>query len=242
MNYFFITGSSKGLGKALTELLLKESNTYVYGYARNCTIKHKNYHHTTIDLNDLDAVQNYHFPKLSNIEKLVLINNAGLIGEIKHVGKINPKQIQLCYNVNLLAPIILTNSFIATYSDNAFKKLIINISSGAGRSAIDGWNAYCSAKAGIDMFSQVLSEESKIDNSNIKVLSLAPGIIDTDMQVQIRKGDLSNFSTIKKFIEYKNQGNLSSPENTAHQVLQFIKNPKLAPNILCSVSDLTKKG
>jgi len=239
MNYYFITGSSKGLGKALTELLLRDENNYVYGFARSCSITHKNYHHTTIDFNDLEAVQNYSFPHLENVEQLVLINNAGLVGDVKHVGKIDPKQIILCYNVNLVAPAIIANSFISAYNDNTLEKLIINISSGAGRSAIDGWNVYCSAKSGIDMFSQVLNEEIKIDNSNIKVLSLAPGIIDTDMQVQIRAADQSNFSNIEKFIEYKNGGDLATPEATASLVHQIIEKPDLLSNVLCSVRDLS---
>ncbi|MCO6500753.1 MAG: SDR family NAD(P)-dependent oxidoreductase [Vicingus serpentipes] len=239
MNYFFITGSSKGLGKALSELLLKDNSNYVYGFARNCSIEHVNYHHTTIDFNNLDAVQNYSFPELDNVEKLVLVNNAGLVGDVKHVGKIDPKQIILCYNVNLVAPAIITNNFISTYGDNTLEKLIINISSGAGRSAIDGWNVYCSAKSGIDMFSQVLNEEIKIDNSNIKVLSLAPGIIDTDMQVQIRAADQTNFSNIAKFIEYKKGGDLSSPEATASLVHQIIETPTLLTNVLCSVRDIS---
>ena len=238
MNYFFITGSSKGLGKALTELLLKDDNNTVYGFARNSSITHNNYHHTTIDFNDLNAVQNYAFPHLENIEKLVLINNAGLVGDVKHVGKIDSKQIALCYNVNLVAPAIITNHFIAAYNKHPQEKLIINISSGAGRSAIDGWSTYCSAKSGIDMFSRVLNEEIKIDNSNIKVLSLAPGIIDTDMQKEIRAADQNNFSNIEKFIDYKKEGDLATPEATASLVNQIIETPDLLNDVLCSVRDI----
>ncbi len=56
MNYFFITGSSKGLGKALSELLLNNNNNFVYGFARNCSITHKNYTHIKLDFSDLKKI------------------------------------------------------------------------------------------------------------------------------------------------------------------------------------------
>lgn len=239
MNYFFITGSSKGLGKALTDLLLKDENNFVYGFARGCSIKHKNYFHTTIDFSNLIEVENYNFPEIDDVKKITLINNAGIVGDVKHIGRINTQQLTDCYNVNLLAPVIFTNSFLDKYTDNSIEKLIINISSGAGRSPIDGWSVYCSTKAGIDMFSQVLNEELKIENNNCKVLSLAPGIIDTDMQVAIRNAELADFSNIERFIEYKKQGDLALPEITADQVMQFINTPTITTNVLCSVRDLT---
>ena len=117
---------------------------------------------------------------------------------------------------------------------------MLNISSGAGRATIDGWNVYCSTKAGIDMFSQVLKEEAQIDGTGIKILSLAPGIIDTDMQVQIREANKNEFSNIENFIEYKKNGDLSNPKTTAKQVLRFIEEEELLTNVICSVRDLTE--
>ena len=240
MNYFFITGSSKGLGKSLTELLLQDENNTVYGIARSSSIENSRYIHSKVDLSQLNEVTAYAFPALENVEKIVLVNNAGMVGDVKHVGNIDTQQIIDCYNLNLIAPAILTNNFIAAYSSFGSEKLVLNISSGAGRTPIDGWDVYCSTKAGMDMFSQVLNEEIKIDNTNVKVLSLAPGIIDTDMQVAIRAADQTAFSNIENFIAYKKDGDLTQPKVTAQQVFQFIKNPEIATDVLCSVRDLTE--
>ena len=68
------------------------------------------------------------------------------------------------------------------------------------------------------MFSQVLNKEIKIDKSNCKILSLAPGIIDTDMQVAIRSSDQNDFSNIDNFINYKKEGDLAKPKFTANHV------------------------
>lgn len=239
MNYYFITGSSKGLGKSLTELLLEDENNTVYGLARSSSIQYDRYIHTNIDLGKLDEVKSFQFPSLNDADRVLLINNAGMVGDVKHVGNIDNQKIIDCYNLNLIAPAILTNNFIAAYASLGIEKMVLNISSGAGRSPIDGWNVYCSSKAGMDMFSQVLKEEVNIDNSNIKILSLAPGIIDTDMQVQIREAEQSEFSNIDRFIEYKKEGDLMSPDLTAQQILRFIQEDELSTNVICSVRDLT---
>jgi benzil reductase ((S)-benzoin forming) len=239
MNYYFITGTSKGLGKSLAEILIQDEDNIVYGLSRNNTIQHPNYHHNTIDLGDLNQADNFKFPTLNNPDKIILINNAGILGDVKRVGNINNKKMIACYHINLIAPSILTNNFIAAYGALTNEKIILNISSGAGRDPIDGWNVYCSSKAGLDMFSEVLNEEVKIDNSNIRVLSLAPGIIDTGMQDEIRKADKKAFSNIERFIDYKNQGDLIQPEITAQKVIRFIQENELAQKVICSVRDLT---
>ena len=239
MNYYFITGSSKGLGKSLTELLLEDENNIICGLSRSNNIDHKNYHHTNIDLSKLDEVEAYQFSKIENANKIILVNNAGMVGDVKRVGKIDNQKIIDCYNLNLIAPVILTNKFISTYSGLSSEKMVLNISSGAGRTPIDGWNVYCSTKAGIDMFSQVMNEEIKIDGSDNKVLSLAPGIIDTGMQTQIRNATQPNFSNIERFIDYKKDGDLTQPDITAKQVVRFIQEKELQNEVICSVRDIT---
>jgi len=238
MNYYFITGSSKGLGKSLLDKLLKDESNVVYGFARTCPLEHERYNHVTIDLSNLSKVEGFNFSNLENPERIILINNAGIVGDINHVGKLDNQKIIDCYNLNLIAPVILTNNFISKYTDLGCEKMVLNISSGAGRTPIDGWNVYCSTKAGIDMFSQVLSEEVNIDKFNIKVLSLAPGIIDTDMQVEIRKSEQSGFSNVERFIKYKKDGELTSSEITAQQVLRFLSEKSLQKDVICSVRDL----
>ena len=240
MNYYFITGSSKGLGKALAELLLQNENNFVFGYARSSSIIHKRYYHKHVDFANLEAVQKIKFPKLKDAQKVVLINNAGVVGEIKHVGKLSNQKIMDCYTINLIVPTILANEFVKTYKNSGTEKLIVNISSGAAQSAIDGWSVYCATKAGLDMFSRVLQEESNIDKTNIKVLSIAPGIIDTEMQQQIRNSDASNFSNLNRFVEYKKNGDLASAEETAKKIIRFIDEPNLTKDVVCSVRDLTK--
>ncbi|PIQ15562.1 MAG: short-chain dehydrogenase [Flavobacteriales bacterium CG18_big_fil_WC_8_21_14_2_50_32_9] len=237
MHYFFITGSSKGLGKSLTELVLSDKNNFVYGISRTNNICHQQFRHLKLDLADLDAVQQFQYPALKDATAITLVNNAGIVGDIKHLGNLDAEKIISTYNINLIAPTLLINQFFNTYN-NTLQKLVVNISSGAGRSPIDGWSVYCASKAGLDMLSLVFKTELEDNNINTNIISLAPGIIDTSMQDEIRKADKANFSNIERFIEYKNNGDLSNPNETAKQVYAFIFDQKLHNKTICSVREL----
>jgi benzil reductase ((S)-benzoin forming) len=88
------------------------------------------------------------------------------------------------------------------------------------------------------MFSQVLKEEAGLDNTYVKVLSLAPGLIDTEMQQEIRTAEKSSFSKLANFQAYQSAGNLAHSADVAKQVLRFLNEAKLAENVVCSVREL----
>lgn len=223
MNYIFITGSSKGLGKALTEEYLVDKNNFVFGFARTCSIENDRYNHFSIDFSDKSTYEKFEFPQLENPEKIILINNAGWVGDVKYVGSQNLKSIEDVFHINVVSLIFLCNQFIDKYSSLNIPITILNISSGAANYPIDGWSNYCSTKSAVNMFSQVFQKELEIKNqNNIKVFAMAPGIIDTDMQQDIRKADKEHFADIDRFLEYKNKGDLSSPKEVAQKIKTFI--------------------
>lgn len=226
MDYYYITGTSRGIGKAIANLLLEDSNNFVTGISRTSSIKHSNYTHLSIDLNDLAAVNQISFNTDKNISSVTLINNAGVLGSVKHAGNIDTKDIIMAYNINVVAPSILMNNFIKKHKSINKPKTIINISSGAGKRPIDGWSTYCSSKAALDMFSRVVAQEQKLESSMLRIYSIAPGIVDTFMQEQIREADIAEFSRLDEFIKYKKSSLLISPEEVAKKLLAIIRNDK----------------
>lgn len=242
MNYFFITGTSQGLGNALTKALLSLPDAEVTGIGRHNTIHHDRYKHIYFDLSDPEKLARQAknlFPPLKEAEKIVLINNAGVLGEIGHAGKISNESLIRTLNINTIAPAILSNEFIRQYLTCAnCHKLIINVSSGAGKKPTDGWSAYCASKAGLDMFSEVVAVEKQKDKNNLKVFSVAPGIVDTPMQDQIRHVEKKDFSRVEEFIEYKKENMLVSPEKVARKFLVLIENEDQFHEPLLSVRTL----
>jgi len=69
----------------------------------------------------------------SNPQKIYLINNAGALGFIKPIGKLTAASIISSYTLNLIAPSVLANAFIECYNTTDAEKVILTISSGAGK-------------------------------------------------------------------------------------------------------------
>jgi benzil reductase ((S)-benzoin forming) len=238
MNYYFITGTSRGIGFAIANELLKNNNNKIIGYGRNCTINHLNYTHVSIDLSNIDSLLNFEFPDLADAETICLINNSGTIGEIKPCGKLDNKKIVQTLNLNLTAPSILCNQFLKKYQNHTAKKFIINISSGAAKFPIDAWSSYCASKAGLDLLSLTIQEEQNLRNGNVKVFAISPGVIDTAMQDEIRKADPNEFKKADYFHELKINNNLIPPDLVAKKIIHILHSPQLQDNVLIALKDI----
>jgi len=237
MNYYFITGSSKGLGKAIAELLLQNSNNIIYGLSRSNNIIHDNFIYIDIDLSDIEKISKYIFPQITNANKISLINNAGVIGEIKTVGNKNALKISETFNINSISPNLLMNQFINQFQDLPIEKSIINISSGAGRHPINSWAEYCASKAALDMFSSVIAQEQISKENPFFTFSVAPGIIDTEMQNEIRLSTHNDFDKLDYFKDLKKNNLLSSAKEIASKISKILENPTQFKNTLLDVRD-----
>lgn len=240
MNYYFITGVSRGIGKALSEELLKDNRNYIIGLGQNSSIKHDRFEFIKIDLRDLDNVKQYRFIDIIDAESVTLVNNSGMLGDVNRVGAIDNQAIIDTFKLNTIAPALLMNSFAHAYQNFSCKKLVLNISSGAGRHAIESWSSYCGSKSALDMFTSVAEAEQKTSfgNNGIKFLSVAPGIVDTQMQTEIRAVDKEHFNRVDTFINYKNENLLTDPQKLAIQLVDLMNNSAEYQNPLLDVREL----
>lgn len=236
---YVVTGSSKGLGKALVSKLLEDVEVTVIGIARQNEASTDRYIHVSLDLSDTDQLVNalgQIFPS-GNYDELTLINNAGWIGEIAPFGKLDPKGILDIHRINVVAPAILMNAFASVYKQHSAKKTVINISSGAAGKAVDGWSGYCASKAALNQMTLVAQQEADLHQLGIRYLALSPGIIDTPMQENIRLASSENFSQLKKFQGFKSENQLSSPDDTADKVIFLLRNLDTMPGVLLDVRE-----
>lgn len=224
MDIIIITGASKGIGQQLLRQF-KETGATVYGMARTNPDQINTMYE--VDLADsekataiLGGIVSQHIDEASSF---TLINNAGMVDPISLVGSLDTQKVEQAIRVNLTAPIQLMNIFIDTLKDFKGIKKIMNISSGAGRSAYEGWGVYCTTKAGLDQFSRVIALEQKAADYPTGVVSIAPGIIDTGMQETIRSSSEHQFPHLKRFEAYKQEGQLSSAHETAEKLMRFVR-------------------
>jgi benzil reductase ((S)-benzoin forming) len=240
MNYFYITGTSRGIGKAIAEELLKNDENFIVGISRGKSIENKNYKHFFVDLNKTDDIEKIVFEEHQNAGKIVLINNSAILGEVKQLGKKSNSDIIKSYNINIIAPIIIMNKFIAKYQKNNCEKIILNISSGAARYPVTSWSTYCSTKAALDMVSEVTSKEQteEFGEKCIKIFSVAPGIVDTKLQDEIREVKSDDFSKVEIFKAYKDDNKLDNPLKTAKALIYIIFNNNKFDKVCLDVRNL----
>lgn len=235
MNYFIVTGSSKGLGEATVKLLLKE-NHHVICIARNENkdleqIATENGAEITFLQEDLSkhervtGIVQYLLAKMEEddqVEGIYLVNNAGMVDPIKPAGKAEESAMTKAVQLNLLSPMLMTNEFIRLTEEWTCKKVIVNISSGAANRPIHGWNTYCTTKAGLDMFTRSVGLEQSQAEHPTTILSFSPGVMDTGMQGVIRSSDKKDFSNVETFKSYHEEGQLRSPEFVAEKMIELL--------------------
>jgi benzil reductase ((S)-benzoin forming) len=166
-----------------------------------------------------------------------LINNAGMLPRVMPLAALSATEIADAMRVDLEAPMLLTSVFLRGTQAWRAQRKVLNISSGLGRRAMASQAPYCAAKAGMDHFTRCVALEEAAHPNGAKVCSLAPGMIDTDMQVQLRTSDASQFPDRGNFIGLKDKGALSSPADAAAKVLAFLARPDFGSNPVADVRD-----
>jgi benzil reductase ((S)-benzoin forming) len=171
-----------------------------------------------------------------------LINNAGVIPRIGPLDACPPHELANALRVGLEAPMQLTAAFLRATSawvESGWRgpRKVLNISSGLGRRAMAAQAPYCAAKAGMDHFTRCSALDEAQRPHGARLVSLAPGVIDTEMQSQLRAGDPAAFPDVGRFMDLKSQGQLSAPDDAAARVLAWLDRPDFGSNPVADVRD-----
>jgi benzil reductase ((S)-benzoin forming) len=173
----------------------------------------------------------------SAFASVALINNAGLLPRAAPLGAIPIDELTQALRVDLEAPMLLASAFLRGTQSWKAQRKVLNISSGLGRRPMASQAAYCAAKAGMDHFTRCVALEEAGKPNGAKVCSLAPGVIDTDMQAQLRGADAGQFPDIGNFIGLRDKGMLMSPAEAAARVLAVLGRPDFGAVPVADVRD-----
>lgn len=244
-----LTGASRGMGLAMAGQLLRK------GHALICIARHANPDLAAIAKASGAALEQWQHDlsqgeqaahrlqawlatqNAKTFASATLINNAGMIPRIAPLSDSDAGDLANALRVGLEAPMQLTAAFLGATKDWAAARKVLNISSGLGRRAMASQAAYCAAKAGMDHFTRCLALDEAQQPNGAKVCSLAPGVIDTDMQVQLREADPAAFPDRQNFTSLKAGGQLTSPEAAAARVLAWLERADFGTNPVADVRE-----
>lgn len=173
----------------------------------------------------------------AEIASLTLINNAAGLATLADLGEIDPADLSAALRVGLEAPLLLSAAFLNASADLKVSRKLLNVSSGLGRFAMAGSAVYCAAKAGLDHLSRAIALEEAARPHGAKIVSLAPGVVDTDMQLQLRTADPGAFAAAARFAGLKAEGRLDSAEAAAAKVLAWLDRADFGSDPIGDVRD-----
>ncbi len=246
---FILTGASRGMGLAMAQQLLQPGNTVLcISRSVNDTLAPQaqragaNLLQWAQDLalgSDASAkLSNWLLEQSSDIfASTTLINNAGVIPRIGPLSEADADDLSHALRVGLETPMQLTSAFLRVTKSWTGLRKVLNISSGLGRRAMASQAGYCAAKAGMDHFTRCVALEESLNARGAKVCSLAPGVIDTAMQEQLRGADSSAFPDQSTFLNLKTSGSLASPDVAAKRVLAILMRTDFGDNPVADVRD-----
>lgn len=219
-----VTGASRGIGKALIGEFLNEQ-IKVIAIVRNekslNVLKQKYPNQLQIIEADLSTPkgQNNIVGRIQESEIHYLVHGAAVIEPLgsNALLEAKPEILRDLLEVNVVAPIMLTNALGGKLKAGS---RVLNISSVAGDKATLGLGAYCISKAALDRFSESL----QLDHPHeILATSVHPGRVDTDMQSELRNHKSTDFLS-KKYVKYKVENKLISPQKTAKYLKWLLLN------------------
>ena len=224
-----VTGGSRGIGAAIVRLLAENNYTVILNYnksemqAMEIANQNSNIHIFQADISNPKEVImliNYTYNNFGKID--LLVNNAG-IDLWKTIDEVTEEEYDNVMNTNLKSAFIASKE-VVPYMIKQHSGSIINISSIWGITGASCETVYSISKAGMDGLTKSLAKE--LAPSNIRVNSIAPGAINTDMN----KG--YSIEELEKLNEEIPLGKMGEPEDIAQAVLFLANNEYITGQII----------
>jgi NAD(P)-dependent dehydrogenase (short-subunit alcohol dehydrogenase family) len=226
MQKAIVTGHSKGLGEGIAAALLAQGIP-VLGIARGSAMQLSKAFpalltEEEVDLSDSTALSAWLAGSavhdfVQGADTILLVNNAGTVQPVGPLQDQDPMAVLRAVTLNVAAPLALAAAVVEVRGDALCK--ILHVSSGAGRSAYPGWSVYCATKAALDRHAEAVLLDG---DAGVRCVSLAPGVIDTGMQGEIRSATPEQFPLLERFIAMKEEGALQSAQETGGKIVAYL--------------------
>ncbi len=219
----WISGASSGIGKALAENV-PWRDARIIDISRRGT---PGLSHVEADLSDpasWPTVAESFQRELTDFsgERVVFVHAAGSVQPIGFAGEVDADAYTRNVLLNSAAGQVLGHAFLAAARDVDAQRCLVMLTSGAASLVGAGWSSYGAGKAALDQWVRNVGVEQD-QRGGVQVVAVAPGVVETEMQQQIRKTPREDFPKRDKFVELYERGQLSDPDEVAGQMWALLE-------------------
>ncbi len=223
MHLVIITGGSSGIGRALVA-------TCPYPEPRVIDISRRGggaAEHVESDLSTeagwdiATEVFEQHVADFDG-ERVVCVLNAGTLFPIGFAGHVDAAAYRRNVMVNSAAPQVLGDAFLRAAANTEARTDLVLIGSGAATNAYPGWSSYGAAKAAAAQWVRSVGQEQEILGTANHVWWIAPGVVATPMQAEIRATGEDAFPAVPRFQQMHDEGELREPHDVANQLWRVL--------------------
>ena len=223
----FVTGGSSGIGRALVESVPYPAARIVHFARRPAAGAAENH---AVDLADPAA-----WPRVAAVlarecasyagERIVFVHAAGVLSPIGFAGEVDAAAYRRNVLLNSAAPQVLGDAFLRALGGTRAPATLLLIGSGASRSVYEGWSGYCAGKAAGDHWTRTVGAEQARRGGRCRILCVAPGVVATAMQEEIRATPARDFPDVAQFHALHAEGVLRDPADVARELWALLERP-----------------
>lgn len=156
-------------------------------------------------------------------ERAVFIHCSGTIEPMGFAGEVDPVAYQRNVLLNSAAPQILGDAWLRAVRCTSASAQLAMITSGAAHSVYEGWSSYGAGKAAVDQWVRTVGAEQERRGGRCRVISVAPGVVATPMQEEIRATSPADFPQHDRFVALHEQGELRRPDEVAQEIWSILE-------------------
>jgi len=138
-------------------------------------------------------------------------------------------------DVNVVGVLHGSAAFAAHVRSRPGPGVLVNISSGAATTPYYGWAAYCASKAAVDQLTRVVALEEAAHG--LSAYAISPGLVDTDMQAEVRASTDASFPEVERFRRAKRENRFNAPGWVASHILALAFGPERPEAVIVRVPE-----
>lgn len=230
-NLTIVTGGSSGIGAEIAKQAAADGSDVIVVSRRPGPVGR----HVSIDLATPDGWDAFDelLADPPDAESVDLYHCAGTLTPIGFAGEVEAAAYRSNVLLNSAAAQLVGDAFLRAAGHS--QATLVMITSGAARTAYPGWSAYCAGKAATDHWVRAVGAE-QAERDGAKVVAIAPGVVDTPMQTEIRGTEEHEFPSVDRFRRLHSEGELADSADVARRIRRAV--PTLSTGAVVDLRDL----